>query len=157
MAFRTIKIQIIAAILFGHFCVMPPAFSDPLDSDNDTILDDGNSSGIAGDYTCMNGETEACDDNCPNTHNPDQADSNGDGIGDLCPPTPVFGDYQAVSTNGALDWEFFSIDGEHYLAVANHHNDSTYNVDSAVLKWDGSSFPQFKRYQPKAPLTGKVL
>ena len=43
---------------FDNFCVTNP------DSDLDGILDD--------------------EDNCPNTYNPDQADSDGNGIGDVC-------------------------------------------------------------------------
>ena len=53
-------------------------------SDTDNILDDGDNSGTPGDNPCTGGETENCDDNCPNTYNPDQADSDGDGIGDAC-------------------------------------------------------------------------
>ena len=54
------------------------------DSDGDGIYDDGDSSGISGDNPCTGGNTVNCDDNCPNTYNPDQADSDGDGIGDVC-------------------------------------------------------------------------
>ena len=54
------------------------------DSDLDGVADDGDGSGIVGDHPCTGGETENCDDNCPNKHNPDQADSDGDGIGDAC-------------------------------------------------------------------------
>gem|GEM_PF-1069092 len=54
------------------------------DSDSDGIFDDGDSSGTVGDNPCTGGETENCDDNCLYTYNPDQADSDGDGIGDVC-------------------------------------------------------------------------
>ena len=30
-------------------------------------------------------------DNCPTTYNPDQADSDGNGIGDACEPIPIGG------------------------------------------------------------------
>jgi hypothetical protein len=56
----------------------------PADPDNDGILSDGNFSGIVGDFSCPDGITIDCDDNCPNTNNPTQDDFNGDGIGDAC-------------------------------------------------------------------------
>lgn len=54
------------------------------DTDCDGILDDGNKDGIKGGNRCTGGETEDCDDNCPETPNPDQADTDGDKIGDAC-------------------------------------------------------------------------
>ena len=54
------------------------------DVDGDGVLDDGDGSGTAGDAPCRGGETGTCDDNCPLVFNPDQADANGNGIGDLC-------------------------------------------------------------------------
>jgi len=56
---------------------------DP-DIDGDTILDDGNASGTAGDAPCVSGDTVDCDDNCPLIDNPLQEDADGDGIGDAC-------------------------------------------------------------------------
>ena len=41
-------------------------------------------SGIIGDNYCLNLETTDCDDNCQFTYNPDQADVDNDGLGDLC-------------------------------------------------------------------------
>ncbi len=41
---------------------------------------------------------------------------------------------QDILTNGAQGWESFEIDGEVYLAVANHYN------DSKIYRWDGTSF-----------------
>jgi len=52
--------------------------------DGDDIDDDGDNSGISGDYPCAGGNTVNCDDNCPYTYNPYQTDTDGDGVGDVC-------------------------------------------------------------------------
>jgi len=49
---------------------------------------------------------------------------------------PPFTEVQAISTQGAFDFDSFVIDGETYLAVANHANDSSQPVDARVYKWD---------------------
>ena len=54
------------------------------DSDCDFISDDGDENAKSYDNPCTGGSTALCDDNCPNDFNPDQADSDGDGIGDVC-------------------------------------------------------------------------
>ncbi|MCK5319860.1 hypothetical protein KAJ61_00540 [Candidatus Parcubacteria bacterium] len=51
----------------------------------------------------------------------------------------LFEEFQSILTNGALDWESFSINDETYLAVANSH-DEIFNTESRIYKWDGSSF-----------------
>jgi murein DD-endopeptidase MepM/ murein hydrolase activator NlpD len=71
----------------GTHCDIIPI--PPKDSDNDGILNDGDFSAIEGDNYCTGGETENCDDNCPYESNPDQADSDENGIGDACDQTPV--------------------------------------------------------------------
>ena len=118
----------------------------PIDSDGDGIYDDGDNSGTAGDKPCAGGETENCDDNCPNTPNPDQADSDGDRIGDACEGsgTHCFSLYQAIPTNAARDFEPFEIDGVTYLAIANEANGSTFNINSKIYKWDVSSFVEIQ-------------
>jgi hypothetical protein len=54
------------------------------DDDDDGILDDGDESGTIGDNPCVGGETVNCDDNCRLGYNPDQADYDFDGVGDVC-------------------------------------------------------------------------
>jgi hypothetical protein len=54
------------------------------DDDNDTILDDGNMNGTAGDVRCTGGATASCDDNCQFTSNSNQADSDADSRGNVC-------------------------------------------------------------------------
>ncbi len=113
---------------------------DSIDYDNDGINNDGDNSGIVGDNPCIGGQTENCDDNCSSAYNPDQRDVDGNGIGDICEPTMVLDLYQEITTSGALDFESFIIDGESYLAVANYHNDSSYNNVSKIYKWNGQEF-----------------
>ena len=54
------------------------------DADSDGIPSDGDGSGSPSDNPCTGGNTQNCDDNCPDVLNPDQADIDGDGIGDVC-------------------------------------------------------------------------
>ena len=54
--------------------------------DGDHVPDDGDRSGTPGDAPCTGGETLWCDDNCPDVANPDQADTDGDLMGDACDP-----------------------------------------------------------------------
>ena len=54
-------------------------------------LADPDQDGVANNgylQTCTEGQTESCNDNCPELANPDQADANGNGIGDLCDCLP---------------------------------------------------------------------
>jgi len=54
------------------------------DADEDGVGEDGDNSGVAGDNPCTAGERFGCDDNCPDEANADQADRDGDGVGDIC-------------------------------------------------------------------------
>ncbi len=69
------------------------------DADEDGILNDGDASGVAGDNPCMGGAVDTCDDNCPVVANADQADANGNGIGDACEAADVVTDFWEVEPN----------------------------------------------------------
>ena len=64
--------------------IVKPKFLASDDLDCDFISDDGNENRMSYDSPCTGGSTALCDDNCPDDFNPDQADSDGDGIGDVC-------------------------------------------------------------------------
>lgn len=54
--------------------------------------------------------------------------------------TSNFVPYQSIPTNGAFDWEYFTIGDDRFLAVANYRNKSTCNINSRVYKWNGTAF-----------------
>ena len=56
---------------------------DP-DADGDGIPEDGDGSEVVGDTPCTGGATVGCDDNCRFLPNSDQADLDGDLVGDMC-------------------------------------------------------------------------
>lgn len=63
---------------------MSNSFGRMIDSDQDGILDDGDWDGVDFNNPCTNGANDNCDDNCPFTPNHDQAEEDGDGLGDAC-------------------------------------------------------------------------
>uniref|UniRef100_A0ACB8F9V3 Uncharacterized protein n=1 Tax=Sphaerodactylus townsendi TaxID=933632 RepID=A0ACB8F9V3_9SAUR len=44
--------------------------------------------------------------------------------------------YQRIATHGARDWEAFVIDGETFLAVANHRKGNNHNIYSVIYRWN---------------------
>jgi hypothetical protein len=75
---------------------------DP-DLDGDGVLEDGDGDGVPGSHPCAQGYKTGCDDNCPKCgyRNPEQEDTNGDGIGDLC--DPCVGDKDLDGFSACLD------------------------------------------------------
>ncbi|KAL2080822.1 hypothetical protein ACEWY4_022675 [Coilia grayii] len=48
--------------------------------------------------------------------------------------------YQSLQTHTAQDWEAFSIQGEAFLAVANHRRaDNNHNIESVIYKWNAGT------------------
>ncbi|KAG8432636.1 hypothetical protein GDO86_017037, partial [Hymenochirus boettgeri] len=47
--------------------------------------------------------------------------------------------YQKIKTYSARDWEAFYIDGETFLAVANHREGNNHNINSVIYKWNNMS------------------
>ncbi|KAL1021958.1 hypothetical protein UPYG_G00020410 [Umbra pygmaea] len=61
--------------------------------------------------------------------------------------TQRFVNYQAIRTHCARDWEAFSIQGQSYLAVANHRQGNTnHTIDSVIYKWNHGT-QQFETHQ----------
>jgi len=56
-----------------------------------------------------------------------------------------FAEFQSLATIGATDWKYFSIEGSHYLAVANAvDSNGNNNISSEIYKWNGTSFVAFQ-------------
>lgn len=54
------------------------------DRDGDNVFEDGDASGATDDAICRSEEIANCDDNCPETFNPQQQDFNENAVGDAC-------------------------------------------------------------------------
>ena len=57
--------------------------------------------------------------------------------------------YQTIGTHGGHDVEYFTISGEHYLAVANVRNESTFILNSVIYLWNGTLFVAFQNLPTK--------
>ena len=60
--------------------------------------------------------------------------------------TGIFFLYQAIGTRGAFDMEYFEIADEHYLAVANNYDGTSYQLNSVIYQWSLSQ-EQFTVFQ----------
>ncbi|XP_069471944.1 thrombospondin-type laminin G domain and EAR repeat-containing protein isoform X2 [Ambystoma mexicanum] len=47
--------------------------------------------------------------------------------------------YQKIRTHSARDWEAFQMEGESFLAVANHREGDNHNINSVVYKWNSTT------------------
>ena len=52
--------------------------------------------------------------------------------------------YQTIGTHGGHDLEYFTISGEHYLAVANLNDGTTNRLNSVIYLWNGTLFVAFQ-------------
>ena len=57
--------------------------------------------------------------------------------------------YQTIGTHGGHDVEYFTISGEHYLAVANVDDGTTHKLNSVIYLWNGTSFFAFQNIAMK--------
>jgi hypothetical protein len=70
------------------------------DTDGDTICDDGDGAGVAGDQPCAGGAATLCDDNCPAIANALQENREGDARGDACDSCPFFATTSFADSDG---------------------------------------------------------
>ena len=106
------------------------------DSDCDFISDDGDETGISYDNPCTGGSTALCDDNCPNDFNPDQADSDGDGNGDVCDDTDGYPYLvRDTITVGKGPWGGIAVSPDGEFVYVTNFGDNTVSV---IKKADNS-------------------
>ena len=65
--------------------------------------------------------------------------------------TRIFFLYQTLGTHGGIDMEYFKIGDQHYLAVANHYDGTSYRQNSVIYQWSLSQeqfvvFQSFKTF-----------
>ena len=61
--------------------------------------------------------------------------------------------YQTIATNAGHDVEYFTISGEHYLAVANAYNGTTRRINSVIYLWNGTLFVAFQNFATKGAVS----
>jgi hypothetical protein len=99
-----------------------------------TGLPDPDADGIANegyDSACINGQMVACNDNCPEVPNSNQADEDGDGTGDACT------DIVLVDSGQDLEWAYYGdsadIDGDGDIDVLGNYG----GADIRIFRNDG--------------------
>ena len=65
--------------------------------------------------------------------------------------------YQTIGTQGGHDVEYFTISGEHYLAVANVENGSMFRLNSVIYHWNGTLFVAFQNLATKGGASFKFF
>ena len=60
--------------------------------------------------------------------------------------------FQRISTKGASHFTFFIINGEKYLAVANHYDGRTHSTKSVIYKWSSGKFNKFQEIATEGAL-----
>jgi hypothetical protein len=148
------------------------------DGDGDGVPYDGDLSGIAGDQPCIGGQVTYCDDNAPDLDNPDQADGDWDGVGDVvdnCPndynPDQADGDENGIGVvcdPTEIDWDHdglmpgeddcpYAWDPDNLDYDADGHPDACEPLETLLnmtfsraldLHVDGAAAPERRTHQP---------
>ena len=128
----------------GPYC-WPVMYACPFDTDGDGFGDLGHP------------ENECPDDNCPLVYNPDQLDSDGNGLGDACDYKLVSIDLAESGTTTSIDtaivgdaYEFQVSLANSFLLGAAQLGFSIYSPNGVSWSWDS----QPEGYGPDGPLTG---
>ena len=96
---------------YGDVCTSPPNACGA--TAGGTVQCDGTCSAVTPAATDTDGDGILdCVDNCPTVPNPDQVDSNHDGAGDACEPTPDHEKTICRRLSGAVDADWYSFTGE---------------------------------------------
>ncbi len=82
-----------------------PNAEDPYPYQDEHPTEEGDTPSSSQSNPCTGGETQDCSDNCPDVANADQADSDGDGIGDACQDSGGSGGIDDADEDGIPDTE----------------------------------------------------
>lgn len=136
----------------------PPLISGDMNNDGGTdlvVFNDPGSTGIRvflnGQYVCVDSDSDGygdpghpentCpDDNCPDVYNPDQADNDGDGLGDVCDDdddndgtSDVIDNCQFTYNPSRNDWDGDGVGDACQYLCGDANIDGVVNIADAVL------------------------